>query len=159
LPLFVVVEFLTAQRTMMKVRRTVTYELDVSAVVKHQILRLEVAVDDTLGMKILERLNDARHAEPCRHVVKVTPTTQQSHQLHTQLYIRLLFSAMFPTFNAYRQHFISISSTNNLLFNCLTYLFISYNIKLVHGGLLRLIQKEEIGLSSLYDVTAPSMVV
>jgi len=56
----------------------VTHKFDISAVVKHQVLRLEVAVDDTLGVKIFERFNDARHTEPCCHIVKVAPATNQS---------------------------------------------------------------------------------
>jgi len=60
----------------------VTHQFDVSSVIQHQVLRLEIAVDDTLSMKILERFDDARDAEPRRHVVEMTSTNKLSN-LHS----------------------------------------------------------------------------
>jgi len=41
----------------------------------HLFCGFEVAVDDALGVKIFERFDDARHAEPRRHVIKVASTS------------------------------------------------------------------------------------
>jgi len=52
---------------------SVTDEFDISSVVEHQVLRLEITVDDTLGVKIFKRFDDASHTEARCHIIKVTP--------------------------------------------------------------------------------------
>jgi len=54
-----------------------THELDISSVIEHQVLGLEIPVDDTLGMEVFERFDDAGHTESRRHIVKMAPTHKQ----------------------------------------------------------------------------------
>ena len=57
----------------------------------HLFCGFEVAVDDALGVKIFERFDDARHAEPRRHVIKVAST---SYHLTIWPFVLTLFGAM-----------------------------------------------------------------
>lgn len=49
-----------------------TDQLDVAVVVEHEVFRLEITVDDTLAVQVLERLDDAGDAESRRDVIEVT---------------------------------------------------------------------------------------
>lgn len=61
-----------------------THELDVSGSVEEKILWLQVSVDDSPGVEVIERLNNARSVKPGRGVVKVSSIPQDSPKLSAE---------------------------------------------------------------------------
>ena len=54
-----------------------TDQFDVSFSVQHQVLRLQVAVDNPGAVEIMEGLGHATHAELCRCLVETSSEEQQ----------------------------------------------------------------------------------
>lgn len=65
--------------------RAVAHQLDVTLSVQHEILRLQVSVEDPFAMEVIERLSDATDAEFGGGLVKTPPERRQNE-------VRLLYA-------------------------------------------------------------------
>lgn len=66
---------------MVKSPRQHAHQFDVSFCVQHEVLRLQVSVEDSFAMEVIESFRDATDAESGGGVVKASPADDSSHYI------------------------------------------------------------------------------